>query len=134
MVDVGLRSRLPEQIPWPYSAQSRLAIRSRRSQPAVVSSIYITAIRLTHPSGNHEHITHVWYNETSQRYQAGHANMTVLQAIEQLGRPGNSAKVYNPNTGGTVLVNVVPKYPAGGYLRTNPDNTTADNLLSLPRM
>ena len=36
-------------------------------------------------------------------------------------------------TGGTVAVNVVPKYPVGGYLRTSPDNTKKDNLLSLPR-
>lgn len=95
-------------------------------------NIYITAIELSHPSGTHEHITYVWWSETSPTYQPGQKFMTVAQAIEWLSSPGNTAKVYNPVTGGTVAVTVVPKYPAGGYLKTSPDNTTKDNLLSLP--
>ena len=97
-------------------------------------NIYITAIELSHPHGTHEHITHVWWSETSKTYQDGQECMTVLEAIDWLNTPGtgNTAQVYNPVTGGTVAVNVVPKFPAGGYLRTSPDNTEKDNLLSLP--
>ena len=95
-------------------------------------NIYITAIELSHSSGTHEHITHVWWSETSPTYQQGQKFMTVLQAIEWLIRLGNTTKGYNPVTGGTIAVNIVPKYPAGGYLRTTPDNTKRDNLLSLP--
>lgn len=94
--------------------------------------IYITAIELSHPNGTHEHITHVWWSERSKTYQQCPKFMTALQAIEWLGIPGNTATVYNPVAGGTVAVNVVPKYPAGGYFRTSPDNTKSDNLLSLP--
>lgn len=96
-------------------------------------NVYINAIELSHPSGTHEHITHVWWSETSKTYQPGQKHMTVQQAVDWLGKPDNTAQVYNPTTGGTVAVNVVPKHPAGGYLRTSPDDTKRDNLLSLPR-
>jgi Protein of unknown function (DUF3892) len=97
-----------------------------------MANIYITAIRLSIPNGSHEHISRVWYSETSKQYQQGHQNKTVQEAIDFLGNSFNSAKVYNPRTGGTVDVNVVRTH-SGSYLRTSPDNTTADNLLSLPR-
>jgi len=97
-----------------------------------MSNIYITAIRLTLPNGSHEHISHIWCSETSKQYQQGHAQKTIQEAVDFLGNSSNSAKVYNPRTGGTVDVNVVRTH-SGAYLRTSPDNTTADNLLSLPR-
>lgn len=97
-----------------------------------MSSIYITAIRLTSASGSHEHISHVWYSETSRQYQQGHAQATVQEMVDYLSNTANSARVYNPRTGGTVDVNVVPAR-SGSYLRTSPDDTKADNLLSLPR-
>lgn len=45
------------------------------------------------PRAHHEHITHVWWSETSPTYPQGQKVMTVLQAIEWLSTPGNTAKV-----------------------------------------
>jgi len=64
-------------------------------------NIYITAIELSHPHGTHEHITHICWGETSKTYQPGQKHMTLQQGVDWFGKPGDTAQVYNPTTGGT---------------------------------
>ena len=89
--------------------------------------IRITAIR-TSPSGSMEtsHITHVrWVNPTTELTR-DQPRQHVADWIDK----GGDAYVQNGSD-----VSRVVTYPLNGkkFLRTTPDNTTRDNLLSLPR-
>jgi hypothetical protein len=91
----------------------------------MAGEVYFTAIKLSAGGTGVQHISSVWWLDSGN----GASNtMTTPQAIEWI-RQGHSAYVGGPN--GRVLVEVVAANPP--YLRTQRDNTTKDNLLSLPR-
>ena len=90
--------------------------------------LYITAVRLGGGRSLH-HITHVkWLSPDD-----GKSNqMTVAQTIAWMeNNPTTSVKVAGVD--GPALVRIVR--PQGGtpYIRTSPDNSPTDNLLSLPQ-
>lgn len=87
-----------------------------------MASHQITHIRKPNRDSTHEHITHVGYDGYV------HTREEVIRLIE------NKTDSFYVSVGGvTVWVEVV--YPGGGrspYIRTKPDYTGKDNLLSLP--
>ena len=96
--------------------------------------IWITGKRLSSGGSRPSHITNLRWQD------ADNSNSTAIWTTSQLvgwidGTDGTNqkglAKVYNP-TGPDVAVHTV--HPAGrpAYVQTSPDNTTTDNLLSLP--
>lgn len=91
--------------------------------------VYITGIRLGLNGHNHSHITHVrWTNGEKTDIS------TVAQMVKFIDDK-NEVRVKVVTLGGQVAevpVSVVKATPP--YLRTNGDQTTADNLLSLPRI
>lgn len=82
----------------------------------------IVAIRKHDRYSSHEHITHVKYDS------AVHTREEVIQLI----RAGTDT-FYVSVQGAKAYVEVVyPPYPRSPYIRTYPDRTGRDNLLSLP--
>jgi hypothetical protein len=90
------------------------------------TEVYITAIEVSQKPPKFEHITKVKFlNPTGDT-----GTCTTAKMVEHLGKNDN-VSVGGPD--GPAKVRVVR--PTGGgtpYLRTTPDGTTADNLLSLP--
>lgn len=97
----------------------------------MATQVFITAIRLSENGETHESISHVWYSEVSKEFADGQARKTVADAVSLIETNQWAAKVYNPSEKQTVDVIVVRASPK--HLRTCPDRTRRDNLLSLPR-
>lgn len=87
--------------------------------------LYITAVRLSQGGTRAAHITNVkWLN--SGDGTTNDCNTAVM--VDYINKR-NPVEVAGPN--GPIRVTVVnANLP---YIRTNEDNTTRDNLLSLPR-
>ena len=82
----------------------------------------ITAIRKPDRHSTHEHITHVKYDEVI------HPVGDVIRLIQ------NKTDSFYVKVG-TLVIGVEVVYPGMGrqpYIRTRPDGTGVDNLLSLP--
>jgi hypothetical protein len=93
-----------------------------------MSNFRITGVRLE-PStdGRHEHISHV---------QIGGSAILRRQTVVDDLRSTGGDRYYTQVNGVTANVEVVrcPGCTFNDYLRTDRDSTTADNLLSLPRV
>lgn len=88
--------------------------------------VFITAIELSAGGYSHEHIIRVWWEQSGKS-----GDMDIATAVGWL-KQGNKAYVQ----GGGAIVEVKVVEPGGGrppYIRTAPDHTGKDNLLSLPR-
>ena len=82
----------------------------------------IVAKRLSDSNGGLEHITHVKYDN------AVHTRGEVIRAIS-----ARTDAFFVRGGGAITWVEVVhPGYPRDPYIRTRPDWTGKDNLLSLP--
>jgi len=89
----------------------------------------ITKVRTVQPYGaTHEHIDEVELsNRTDQRF----LRSTIIADLRSY-----TGDRYYTNGGGaraTVIVAGCPVCGSGDYITTEPDYTTANNLLSLPR-
>jgi len=89
--------------------------------------VYVTAIKMTSSGAFPEHITHVQWLDSSSGTSG---TMSTAQTVEWLAE-GNAAHVASE--AGPAPVRVV-KVGRGAHLRTSPDGSRADNLLSLPRI
>ena len=91
--------------------------------------VYLTAVRIGSTGTKASHITDVMWLNTED----GQANQTsVAQIIEFIERPPmGGVRVAGPN--GPTDVKVVRPTTGTPYIRTNEDNSSRDNLLSLPR-
>jgi hypothetical protein len=89
--------------------------------------INVTGKRLTSGGSCPSHITHLRWNEPST------GNGGVSPRSDMVGWIDNGvvATVHNPYGTDATCRTVHPQYGAP-YVQTKPDNTTADNLLSLP--
>jgi|JI10StandDraft_1071094.scaffolds.fasta_scaffold106269_5 hypothetical protein len=86
-------------------------------------STYITHVRLSPPNSNdHQHITHVRWQQTSK---SGESTKAAMVAFIQ---EGNTVWVAGPPDAQVGVVNGNPP-----YLRTHADGQWTNNLLSLPR-
>ena len=84
---------------------------------------YITHVRLSPPNSNdHQHITHVRWQQTSK---SGESTKAAMVAFIQ---EGNTVWVAGPPDAQVGVVNGNPP-----YLRTHADGQWTNNLLSLPR-
>ena len=95
--------------------------------------IWITGRRLSAGGSRPSHITHLRWEDAESSATGLWTTARLVEWID--GTDGTSqhgvAKVHNP-LGADVSVYTV--HPAGHapHVQTRPDNTTADNLLSLP--
>jgi Protein of unknown function (DUF3892) len=90
------------------------------------NEVYITAIEVSEKPPKFEHITKVKFLNPSGTT----GTYTTAKMVEHLAKNDN-VSVGGPNGPAKVRV-VQPKGGGDPYLRTTPDGTTADNLLSLP--
>jgi hypothetical protein len=95
----------------------------------MASSYQITGVRTEQPNGAaHEHISMV---ELSNRSDQRFSRQTI---VNDLRNPyGDRYYTYAAGTHADVIVAGCPHCGAGDYITTEPDWTTANNLLSLPR-
>jgi hypothetical protein len=91
--------------------------------------IYVTAIRLSAGGSRPSHITRLWWDEVGTT-AAG--DWSVAEMVEWIDVKRGEAKVRNPY-GTDAVVRTVHPVGRPSYVQTKPDDTTADNLLSLPR-
>jgi hypothetical protein len=82
----------------------------------------ITAIRKPNRYSTHEHITHVKYDGTV------HTRENTISLI----RAGTDAFYVKVGTNLAWVEVVYPGFPPSPFIRTTPDWTGKDNLLSLP--
>ncbi|MDR3600542.1 MAG: DUF3892 domain-containing protein [Desulfosporosinus sp.] len=85
----------------------------------------ITKVRLQTNGSKEEHITHVLISDST----ATGTELTVSAVVESI-----KSNDYYYTTGGGETATVEAVYPKGRdpYIRTKPDDTIKDNLLSLP--
>lgn len=88
--------------------------------------IVITHIRLSQNNGGHEHITHVWWKNTTTGQTGDMSKSDMVNWLNQ----GNH--IYVTDGHKTSEVGVVNASPP--YLRTHADGYWNDNLLALPRL
>ncbi len=93
-----------------------------------MSTFQITGVRTEQPSGHtHEHITNVQIS--------GGGMLTRATVIKDLRDPyGDRYYTYAGGTRADVVVVGCPHCASTDYITTTPDWTTANNLLSLPRV
>lgn len=89
--------------------------------------IYVTGRRLSNGGTRPSHITHLSWQEVGTNNAATWTRAQMVQWIDN----GGTAKVHN-NYGADPLVHTVHPANSDAYVQTKPDNTTTDNLLSLP--
>ncbi len=89
----------------------------------------ITGVRTVKPYGyTHEHITMVELNDRAdQRFR----RETIINDL--LSPSGDRYYTFAQGARATVIVAGCPTCGSGDYITTEPDWTTANNLLSLPR-
>ena len=94
-----------------------------------MSTFQITGVRTVKPYGYaHEHITHV-------RVGSGSTIFTREMVIADLRNPyGDRYYTYAGGAHADVIVRNCPHCSGSDYITTAPDYTTANNLLSLPRV
>ena len=95
-------------------------------------AIYITAIRLSQTNATHEHITHIWFSTSMPTYSASDSPMTIDQIVAWLSLPGNVARVMSLVDFSSSEVEVVRRPNKPSFIKTQPDKSLRDNLLSLP--
>jgi hypothetical protein len=88
--------------------------------------IYVTAVKLSHGGTRPSHITDLRWRDTGSAGEWSRPHM--VKWIDT----GGTAKVHNAYGLDPVVRTVHPTY-GEPYVQTKPDNTTTDNLLSLPR-
>lgn len=89
--------------------------------------IYITEVRMSSGGTRSEHIEAVrWVSRTTPE----EGESTIREMVDWIGNRKGFAHVKDAK-GDDVEVHVVHANPP--YIRTDPDGTTEDNLLSLPR-
>lgn len=103
------------------TATEVLIIKLVHSRRDIMTSHQITAIRKPHRDSTHEHITHVKYDG------AVHTREYVINLIEK-----GSDSFYVSVGGAKAWVVVVRPAYRDPYIKTTPDWTGKDNLLSLP--
>lgn len=90
---------------------------------------FIIAVRLSAGGSLPEHITHVMIRPEPNRQP----EIADAARIVALLRGGSGALYVRVGDRVVAVSPVVPDPPRTAYLRTAPDDTTEDNLLSLPR-
>jgi hypothetical protein len=91
-----------------------------------LGTIHIAAVRLSSGGSATHHITSVVFVEPS--FKGGACNTAdLIKWLDQ----GNVAKVNDGKTAASV--EVVRPQSGNPYIRTTPDKTKTDNLLSIPR-
>lgn len=93
-----------------------------------MASYQVVCITKPDVNSTNEHITEIGYKESALRPKV---IISVEDAIKRI--DGNSYEFYVSTPQGTAYVKV--ERPAGrrAYIRTVPDRTQKDNLLSLPQ-
>jgi len=89
----------------------------------------VTKIRVSDSAVDPKHITDVWLG-SAPAWSAGDEKIAVLEAVRRIAA-GAAMFVKNPATGNESKVIVVGSTQP--HIRTTPDGTKDDNLLSLPR-
>lgn len=91
-----------------------------------MSTFQISAVRTARPPGyTHEHITHVGIGSGVVL-----TRQTVINDLRSYS--GDRYYTYAAGLRADVIVAGCPHCGAGDYITTEPDSTTANNLLSLP--
>ena len=85
----------------------------------------VTAIRMSGGIDLH-HVTDYFWSENNQ--EIGHPKAGAV-----LGLKSGLYSLFTKAGGSEAEVTVVPDSKHGDYLRSSPDNSKSDNLLSLPR-
>ena len=92
--------------------------------------IYVTGIRVQSGGNRPSHITHLRWEEVGTTK----ADIWLKQRlVDWIDKEGGSAAVRNPY-GADAPVHTVHPAIAPDYVQTKADDTTADNLMSLPRI
>jgi hypothetical protein len=89
--------------------------------------IHVTGRRLSQGGNRPSHITHLSWQEDGTKNAATWTRAKMVEWIDG----GGSAKVHN-GYGVDPSVRSVHPSASPAYVQTKPDNTTTDNLLSLP--
>ena len=94
-----------------------------------MANFEITGVRVEETSSDkHEHITHV-------RFGSHGGILTRETVVKDLRTPGGDRyHTYADGKRGDVIVAKCPHCSFRDYITTAPDSTTANNLLSLPRV
>lgn len=91
-----------------------------------MASYEVICITKPHPTSSHEHITHIGYDESIYRPRV---IITVSDAIKRI--DANPKEFYVSTPQGTAYVEVVRPIGRNPYIKSIPDRTQKDNLLSL---
>ena len=89
--------------------------------------IRITAIRMTQGYDDLEHITQLFWEQSSHGLKNWASRALIIEWIE------TSRFQFYVEVGGSRSQVIVAGQGASKYVRTTPNSTTRDNLLSLPR-
>ncbi|KQC01762.1 DUF3892 domain-containing protein [Pedobacter sp. Hv1] len=93
-----------------------------------MASYRVVCITKPDVQSSNEHITRIGYYESALRPKV---IITVEEAIQRIDR--NSTEFYVSTPAGTAYVKVERPNGRRPYIRTVPDRTEKDNLLSLPQ-
>jgi hypothetical protein len=93
-----------------------------------MASYQVICITKPHPTSSHEHITHIGYYESLSRPRI---IITVEDAIRRIDH--NKWEFYVSAQQGTAYVEVVRLPNRRPFIKTIPDRTQKDNLLTLPQ-
>jgi len=93
-----------------------------------MASYRVVCITKPDVNSSHEHITQIGYYESVLRPKV---TISIEEAINRIDR--NSLEFYVSSPVGTAYVKVERPIGRRAYIRTVPDRTQKDNLLSLPQ-
>lgn len=92
-----------------------------------MASFKVTCIIKPNANSSHEHITAIGYNDSGSIK----INITVKEAVRRIDL--NPSEFYVQHGNDKVYVTVVRTAGHEPYIKTVPDHTQKDNLLSLPQ-